>query len=131
MTQALTKAETTAPFSYIDRIGGTDNPFSRGSVVIARSDQLTLLGWAIDPDSTALAAGVDVAIDGVPYAARYGLDRPDVAAAFKAPACRQSGVEFSMPAALLSKAEHRLTLRVVPQGKKLYYESAAMVLRVE
>ena len=131
ITQDFTKTEQNSPFCYVDRVGNVENPFSKGSVDISSSDQVTVVGWGVDWENKSPAATVEIAIDGIPYPARYGGDRLDVADHYKVPAYRNSGVEFSFPASLLSKGTHKLTMRVVPTGKRLYYEGPVLLIRIK
>jgi hypothetical protein len=124
ITAVLRRVEIRTLFFTIDQMGGLG--IGRGDpAVFGRSDRVIVRGWAIDPVNKSPASGVDVAIDGIPYRARYGLDRPDVASYFKMPSYVQSGFEFSIPAAGLGNGTHSLTIRVINKEKKSYYEESA------
>ncbi len=66
----------------LDQVGY--QPFTNTDVAIPPAD-ITMSGWAVDGKAESLAGGVDVAIDGSPYKAEYGVDRPDVAKAIRVP----------------------------------------------
>jgi hypothetical protein len=90
---------------------------------------LTVQGWAVDGSARALASAVEVAIDGVPYEARYGLNRHDVAEYFQQPEYQHSGFELSLPGTLFGRGQHELTIRVVSAKKDTYWESPAFLIR--
>src|SRR6185503_19510825 len=102
-----------AGFMYaIDVVGPVNSPLGKTvSAFVTRA--LKVSGWAVDSPSKQAASNVDVVIDGVPYAATYGLPRVDVASQFKVKSYRKSGYEFSMPAGGLRKGTHTLCIRVV------------------
>ncbi len=63
-------------------VGG--NPFGHLETVAAGPDQITISGWAIDPDTTA-PINIDIYLDGtLDTRILANIDRPDVAAAFPA-----------------------------------------------
>jgi hypothetical protein len=76
-----------------------------------------------------LAGGVDVVIDRTPYSATYGIERPDVAKHFNNPAYVKSGFQFVIPQ--LPIGQHSVTLRVIAQDKKSYYEGPTVQFTVE
>ena len=116
---------------YIDNIGPVSNPAADRPVHVSSSQDLLVRGWAIDEPNRALASNVDVVIDGVPYAARYGVGRNDVAAFFKEPAYETSGFQFSILAGQLTKGPHKFFLRVVANDGKSYVASPEIALVVE
>jgi hypothetical protein len=130
ITQRLQQKATTERCFVIDRLGAAVSP-GEHPVEIAGLDQVVVRGWAIDPASKSTAAGVDIVIDNIPYSARYGVDRPDVADYFKAPAYLKSGFEFSMPASFLAAGRHALAVRVVQAGRQLYYEGPGPLLVIK
>lgn len=115
---------------HLDAIGPAVNPLDTKTVRIPSQEQL-VSGWAIDEPYSAVAGSVDVAIDGVPYAARYGIARKDVAAFFKNPAYENSGFQFPIPASVLSPGKHLLTLRIVANDGKSFIESPAVTVIVQ
>jgi hypothetical protein len=97
---------------HIDAIGPVVNP-PPGSTIQLPSAPLMVAGWAIDEPADTVAGSVDITIDGVPYAASYGIPRGDVAVYFKKSAFTNSGFQLTIPASLLSPGNHTFTLRVV------------------
>jgi Cep192 domain 4/HYDIN/CFA65/VesB-like, Ig-like domain/Abnormal spindle-like microcephaly-assoc'd, ASPM-SPD-2-Hydin len=69
---------------------------------------LLMAGWAID--DTAAIAKVSISIDGAPYGtATYGLNRPDVCAAFPGrPGCPAVGWSFLLETGQLANGSHLL-----------------------
>jgi hypothetical protein len=84
-------------------------------------ENMTVSGWAVDSPNVQLAAAVWIDIDGKLYQARYGISRPDVAAALKVPAYAPSGFEAMIPASDISSGLHRLTLKIVNHDGSGYY----------
>ncbi|MGA3211067.1 MAG: hypothetical protein ABSD20_07140 [Terriglobales bacterium] len=75
-------------------------------------------GWAAWGPTKDVASGVEVAIDGYPYPAFYGLTRTDVMQAFGIRAYRDAGFRFVIPRRQLTAGQHSMALRVVsPDGK--------------
>jgi hypothetical protein len=97
---------------------------------VSSSQDLLVSGWAIDEPNKALAGNVDVVIDGVPYGARYGVPRKDVADYFKEPACEKSGFQFSILAGQLTKGTHKVLVRAVASDGKSYVASPEITLVV-
>ncbi len=75
-----------------------------------------------------MARGVDVVIDHLPYAARYGISRKDVAAYYKEPSYENSGFDFTIPAAQMTQGIHVFAVRVVANDSKSYWESPEFTL---
>ena len=107
---------------WIDEIGSTKNPTPDHPVNVSLSSDLNVVGWAVDRQAQAAAGGVDIVIDGTPYAASYGGDRTDVAEGQKLPAFRYTGFTFSTPAELL-KGVHSIRVRILTTDQKSYYET--------
>jgi hypothetical protein len=107
---------------HIDVVGPVTNP--QGKTVSAfASRALVVAGWAVDTTNQLVASNVDVVIDGVPYAAHYGLPRKDVAAYLKDDVYEKSGFEFSMPTGRLAIGSHTLFIRVVGSDGKSFVPS--------
>jgi hypothetical protein len=114
----------------IDIIGPVSNPLNKVVNVVA-SQPVQVSGWAIDESTKALASNVDVVLDGVPYAARYGVPRPDVAAYLKDAKYERSGYEYSIPVSQLPKGAHTVSIRVVMSDAKTYVQSPDVMVTVE
>jgi len=87
-----------------------DMPASGATV----SGTATVAGWAIDNASTAGTAvgSVQVLVDGTPVgAATYGVNRPDVCAAYPGrPGCPSVGYSYSLNTATLTPGSHTVTV---------------------
>ena len=90
-----------------------------------------LSGWAVDGQAVAPASGVDVAVDGHPYKAQYGIDRPDVAGTLKAPQYEKSGFSFVLHAGQMSKGRHTLAVRVISANRTSYTEFHPIIISNE
>jgi hypothetical protein len=123
---------TSTPFAYsLDEVVGVPIPLNlKNPLTISHSSLITGSGYAIDQESKNLAGGVDVVIDGLPFASRYQMDRLDVANYFKNPVYGQAGFAFSLPASLFGRGTHRLALRVIASDKKSYLESPSVPLEI-
>jgi hypothetical protein len=115
---------------HIDTIGSSVNPMDLKTIQVPAAD-LIVRGWAIDEPFKAVAGNVDVAIDGIPYAAHYGTSRKDVAGFFKNPSLENAGFDYTVPASVLTPGNHAFNLRVVANDGKSYIESPAISLIVQ
>ena len=118
------------PLINIDRIGRATAPFGTAPHVEG-SDEVKVLGWAVDQQAGTRAAAVDVLVDQVPYQTIYGTDRSDVAAYFKRPDYLQAGFVAAIPKDKLAKGSHALTVRVVAADSHCYYQSPAQMMIVD
>jgi hypothetical protein len=114
----------------IDLVGPISNPTGKAISAFA-SRPFPVAGWAVDTDNKQVAANVDVVIDGVPYAARYGISRKDVAAYLKDDAFEKSGFEFSMPSGALAVGSHTVVVRVVGRDAKSFVQSPELKVAIE
>ncbi len=121
VTQKLSRNEH-ATSIFLDYINTITDPPSKPSIHIPRSKEIHISGWAIDQPNKVVAGGVDVVIDQVAYSAVYGGERGDVAAALKNPACRNSGYMLVVPAGMLAKGPHVVSVRAISHDKKSYYQ---------
>jgi hypothetical protein len=121
ISQNLTRTAV-APTYYLDTIGTTSNPTSQKSFPVAGDSSVLIRGWAVDGSTKTLAGGIDVVIDGNPYAASYGTVRPDVSDHFKLPQYEKSGFELTLSPGQLTKGEHSVSIRVISSDKKSYYQ---------
>ena len=112
-----------APRYYVDQIGALPNPVVERAVEVAASATLNINGWAADPDARMPLPAIDIVIDSVPYAATYGMERPDVASYLKRPDLTKSGFLFVVPASQLSPGAHTISLRIVCPDNKSYFEA--------
>lgn len=92
------------------------------------SQTIRVRGWVTASRRAGSAA--DIAIDGLPFATTYGLDRPDIAKFLGSPAATHCGFQATLPGGL-SRGKHELTLRVVSSDQELYYESLPITLTIQ
>jgi len=107
---------------HVDVIGPIVAP-GRQIVMAFAGRALRVAGWAIDQRSRSTASAVDVVIDGVPYAALYGVSRKDVAAFLKDKRYELSGFDFTMPGGVLAAGDHTMSIRVVRRDGKSFLQS--------
>jgi hypothetical protein len=123
---ASLKLLATAPLYNLETIGDVVNPFGRARLTVNTSVPLKISGWAVDAIAREAASGVDIVIDQKPFAARYSVNRPDVAGYFHTPAYRRSGFELVVPATQLSAGQHSLLLRIIDQQGTGYFQSPSL-----
>lgn len=91
-------------------IGSVDSPTSEAIV----DTTLHITGWALDAEGI---RSVEVRVDGRPYAARYGLARPDVAAVKpNYPDSAAAGFEFSGDFEQLAPVRHTIAVVAIDRG---------------
>jgi hypothetical protein len=125
------KAKSGTPLYNPERIGDVIDPVSKQPVSVATNGVFTIAGWAADGDAKKPASGVDVVIDGVPMQAEYGSSRADVATHFGVPAYGQTGFQFSLPASMLPKGTHSVTVRVIANDGSGYYQGVPIAVVVQ
>jgi hypothetical protein len=121
------------PAFNVDKIQSVSAPFATPGVRIAMSvkDRLSVAGWAIDKPSGKAASGVDIAIDGTPFAAGYGNERPEIVAFFKTPDFLKCGFAFQFPAKHLAVGDHAVTVRVIASDASGYFESPPLAVHCQ
>jgi hypothetical protein len=111
-------------------VGAVVEPFTKQPVTVSAGGELILRGFAVDRESKNAAGGVDIAIDGMPFMAQYGIARPDVADYFKTPAYAKAGFLFTMPARMFGNGRHQLAVRVIASDKSTFYQSPALAIEI-
>jgi phosphoglycerol transferase len=119
------------PVMALDQIGSTKGLIGPGPIRVDSTRGLRVGGWSVDQARQSLAAGVDVALDRVPFPSVYGWDRVDVANYFKHPPYRYSGFLAEIPRDRLHTGLHSLSVRVAASNRDCYYESVPIGLIVE
>jgi hypothetical protein len=71
---------------------------------------------------------VEIVVDGQPFPALYGMDRPDVVDYLKQPAYMESGYLAEVPAEAISPGAHRISIRVVNGDRACYYTGPDIAL---
>jgi hypothetical protein len=91
-------------------VGAIDTPSTEAVVGTA----IHISGWALDPDGV---RGVEIRVDGKPYAARYGISRPDVAEVRPGfPDSAASGFAFDGDFAQLTPERHDLAVVAISRS---------------
>ena len=102
--------ETTRQSAPVDAIGSVDAPADEAIV----DTSLRLSGWVLAREGI---ERVEVRVDGRPYAARYGIARPDVAAVKPGyPDSSAAGFEFSGDFAKLDPVRHAIAVVAIDRG---------------
>ena len=116
-------------FHNLDRVNGVTAPSASEGMRAAAGADITFEGWAVDSKAKAPAAGVEIVVDGVPYAADYRLERRDVAGHFRRPEYLASGFALRVPGALLGKGPHEFKIRVISAAADAYWEGNALLVK--
>jgi hypothetical protein len=112
--------------AYVDRIG-KELVQGKTSVTLSDRSDVLIYGWAVDPVRQSTAGGVDIVIDEIPYRARYGLDRVDVAQALGLARYRKCGFDLLLPVSDLTSGTHSLAVRVISANEDdTYWEIPAI-----
>jgi hypothetical protein len=94
------------PFGVLDKAVDA----TTGTSTVSRTDNLLVVGWAVDPQDLAPVRQVQILIDGsVVGNATLGLFRKDVSTAFNNPAFLHSGWTFTYAATGLSVGTHTVS----------------------
>lgn len=104
--QITTKLNSPA-YGGVDGVNGISSSKS-GSVVIIKGDKITIAGNYVDAIKGEAAAGVVALIDGKPYVAIYGGERPDIAKALNNPKYLKSQFYVEVPTATVGAGLHDL-----------------------
>lgn len=116
-----TKLDTPA-FGGVDTINGMVAPKS-GTTIPITGDKIEIAGNYVDDIKKDVASGVVVMIDGKPFEATYGGERPDIAKSLNNPKYLKSQFYFSIPTSEIGKGLHEVKIRVIANDKSGYYES--------
>ena len=119
-----------APFYNFDSLGPINYPATQKGIQISGDTDFAASGWALDVSKKGVAGGVDVVIDNVPHAARYGVPRTDVASHFNRPDYANAGFLLVIAKGQLSKGQHTLSVRVISSDKKSYNEGPVVSFTV-
>ena len=109
-------------FGGVDGINDVTAP-KAGSTVTIKGDKIIIAGNFVDAVKGEAAAGVVALIDGKPYVAIYGGERPDIAKAHNNPKYLKSQFYIEIPTSTVGAGLHDLKIRVIAADKSGYYES--------
>ena len=129
ISQNLTR-NSAPPFYNFDSLGPIQYPAVQKSNQISGDTEYSVMGWAMDVSKKGPAGAVDVVIDQVPYSARYGIDRTDVASHFNNPEYTKSGFQLALARGQLSKGQHTVSIRVISSDRKSYNEGPTVQFTV-
>lgn len=119
------------PAYNLEVMGPVVNPLASNGIVVPAGRPLQMSGWAVDAPAKALGSGVDIVIDGIPFAAQYSMDRADVARALKVPAYAKAGFQLTMQAGQVSQGSHTIAVRVLSKDGAGYYEGSTIPFTVQ
>jgi hypothetical protein len=122
-----TQVSSQTPY-YIDNINGLGISKQKQPIPLSTDKNLIVSGWAVDGEAKDAAGGVVIAIDGKLYPSTYGIDRPDVADAFKTPSYKNSGFKSEIPVSEIGKGLHALSIKILTRDGKAYYSPEGKVL---
>jgi len=127
----ITKRLSAPAFGGVDVINdivlpksGRDIPINDGKI---NSGKIMIAGYAVDAVKSDVAAGVLVLVDGKPYTAVYGGERPDIAETLNNPKYLESQFYVVIPTAEIGVGRHEVKFRVIANDKSGYYESDWLV----
>jgi len=129
-TARLARREGFPAFS-LDGIGAAFDPLNRQPARTSGVAPIEIRGFAFDQIAMAPSPAVDVVIDGVPYAARHGRWRVDVADSYGDQALGDSGFSLVLAARALAPGPHTAAIRAVSADGKGYYEAPTVPFEVE
>jgi len=91
-------------------------------IVDSDGEEVEITGWAIDKRNEGPAGAVFISIDNdMNIPTIYGLERPDVSAAYNNKDLRCSGFRAAFSSSILAPGLHNATLKVITEGKDGYY----------
>lgn len=91
-------------------------------IIDSEGGEFEITGWAIDKRNEGPAGAVFISIDReMDIPSIYGLERPDVSAAYNNEDFRYSGFRAAFSPSILAPGQHNATLKVITEGKDGYY----------
>jgi hypothetical protein len=107
----------------LEWIGGSSAPFARPPARVPLSGEFSVVGWAIDERSGAVAGDVDVVVGNNVVSTFYGVDRPDVADYFGRSAYRASGFVVRLTGEQVGSSASGLSLRILAADRSCYFQT--------
>jgi hypothetical protein len=95
---------------------------------VSSSEGIVITGWAVDEKVRREAAGVFICVDdqtNIP--ALYGLIREDIAYKYQNAHYRFSGFKADLPAAVIPRGRHTVSLKIISADKSNYLSSGKIV----
>lgn len=117
-------------YSNIDEINHKPINLKNDTIIIdkQKDEAIEITGWAVDKQMGRLAREVFITIDAelnIPTV--YGLNRPDVADAYKNKNLRYSGFRASFASSILDHGPHNVTIKVVSKNGDGYYTTQQII----
>jgi len=119
------------PRMSLDQLGDLSDPVGKAPATFRLDGDIDVSGFAIDEPAGRVAAGVDIVIDSLPFAAHYGIERGDVGDYFKNPGYRNSGFQYSTPARFFGKGKHTLGVRIIRADGKGYQDGPVVTFGIQ
>lgn len=113
---------TGGPLWNVEYVGGVLDAYNHTAFEAPPHGELNIGGWAVDQDAKLGAGGVEIRVDGAPYAGEYGKPRPDVAKAFNQPAYATAGYLIKLKVEQFSPGAHTAYFRVFANDRRSYWE---------
>lgn len=114
----------------LDQVGDWRAPFDGRPLVVPRSRDLEVVGWAVLLAEKSCPETVELELDGKLFVAAAER-REGVARYFKVPALVDSGFRASIPLATFAPGPHRLSVRGIEPGGGCYRQGPEWPLRLE
>jgi hypothetical protein len=111
-----------SPLWNIESVGPVNNAWEKKAFDLPTHGKIAIIGWAVDQQAKAAAGGVEIAIDGTPFAAQYGKPRPDVAGAYQVPSYGNAGYSLELSAETFAPGSHTAFVRVLSSDRKGFWE---------
>ena len=111
-----------APLWNIESVGPVNNAWEKKAFDLPTHGKIAIVGWAVDQQAKAAAGGVEIAIDGNPFAAQYGKPRPDVASAYQVPSYGNAGYSLELTAETFAPGTHTAFVRILSSDRKGFWE---------
>ena len=119
------RVDLATPF-YVDQLGPFTDPLALASLSVPHNEQLAVAGWALDIREHRPAMAIDLVLDDAVYRTAVRIARADVAAAHGDQAYFRSGFNAWFPPSVITLGCHRLEIRIVLGGGRLYYSAAVL-----
>jgi Methyltransferase domain len=116
---------------YLDELGPIHNPSRHFSLKVPALEPLLVAGWAIDEQNRCPAASIELVLDGSAHRTETRVPRGDVAAAHGDVAFLRCGFRTELPADRIVRGRHVLSLRIVLQGGRSYYQTPELAFTAQ
>jgi hypothetical protein len=120
-----------APLWNLESVGPVNNAWEKKIFDLPAHGQIDFVGWAVDQAASAPAGGVEIAVDGTPFAAQYGKPRPDVATAYGIPSYANAGYSLALTAEQYPPGHHTAFVRVLANDRKGFWEVGPYTLNLQ